>query len=146
MKTNNAKIEIQIKGRIPAGFSESAIKGIIKKILNSGKFTAESIGIAFVTVDKIVSLNQTYRKINKPTDILSFAYHESKNPRQNIEGDIIICPKYVKDDLIGTDIDFTTQIKRLLIHGILHLAGYDHAKDVDEKKMFALQEKLLNDL
>ncbi len=146
MKTNSTKIEIQIKGKIPAGFSESGIKGIIKKILISGKLSAESIGIAFVTVDKIAGLNKTYRKINKPTDVLSFAYHESKNPRHNIEGDIIICTKYVKDDWVGTDIDFTTQIKRLLIHGILHLAGYDHAHDLEEKKMFALQERLLKTL
>jgi len=146
MKINNTKIDIQIKGRIPAGLSESVIKRIVKKTLIIGKMSAESIGIVFVTIDKIKDLNKTYRKINKPTDVLSFAYHESKNPRYNIEGDIIICPKYVKDTIIGTDIYFTTQIKRLLIHGILHLAGYDHVSYIEEKKMFSLQEKLLNAL
>jgi probable rRNA maturation factor len=146
MNQIKTKIEIQVAGRIPKGFTESSIKKMIIQILDLAKLSAESIGVAFVAVDKITKLNKQYRKINKPTDVLSFAYHETKNPRRNMEGDIIICAKYVKDDIIKANIDFTTQIKRLLVHGVLHLAGFDHMHDNQEKKMFALQEKILKKL
>ncbi|MDF1497470.1 MAG: rRNA maturation RNase YbeY [Patescibacteria group bacterium] len=146
MKQLSKQPEINIHGKIPSIFSEQKIKNIVVKTLRLSKSSALSIGIAFVGPVKMSSYNKLYRKKNKPTDVLSFAYHKSKKPNQNIEGDIIICPSFVKSDIKGSVVKPDEQLKRLLIHGILHLSGLDHAKDDEAEQMFAKQEKILLNL
>jgi len=146
MKTNTQPPEITIHGKIPVGFTDQKIKNLISKILRMANLSAVSIGIAFVGPLKMSEYNKLYRKKNRPTDVLSFAYHKSKKPAQNIEGDIIICPAFVRSDIKGGDILFGEQLKRLLIHGILHLSGLDHVKETQAKKMFLKQEKILKAL
>jgi len=146
MNKDSLKTEIVIHGKIPSDFTERKIKKMIEKTLTLAKSTATSIGIVFVGPKKMQSLNKEYRKKDKPTDVLSFAYHKSKKPNKGIEGDIIICPSYVKTDIKNSEIRFSDQINRLLIHGVLHLSGLDHAKDAEAKSMFAKQEKIFKAL
>jgi probable rRNA maturation factor len=143
-KVNN--LEITIHGQVPVPFTKQKINTMIKKILKLHKSTATSIGVAFVSETKMSAYNKDYRKLNKPTDVLSFAYHKSKNLKKNIEGDIIICSTFIKKDIKGSEITFKEQLSRLLVHGILHLTGLDHAKDKEAVEMFAKQEKLLQAL
>lgn len=140
------KTEITIHGRIPEPFTKQKINSMINKILLQNKSSAKSIGLAFVSESKIADVNKKYRRKELPTDVLSFAYHASKNPKKDIEGDILICPTFIKKDLKDSEISFNEQLKRLLVHGILHLSGLDHAKASEAKQMFAKQEKILQAL
>ena len=100
-----------------------------------------------VTIKKI---NREYRNINRVTDVISFALldnDESVEYEDVIElGDIFIN----RDRVISQAYDYEHSIKRefvfLFVHGLLHLLGYDHMTPEDEKRMFALQKRIIGDL
>jgi len=97
----------------------------------------QSIGIVFVTSEYIRELNLKYREIDSPTDVLSFSEDSSK-------GEIYISPEYVYESFKGDK--FEEEILRLIIHGTLHILGYDHSEslnDTPDEEMFRIQEDLL---
>jgi probable rRNA maturation factor len=79
-------------------------------------------------------LNREYRKKNKPTDVLSFPAAESGSRKQNrIAGDLAISIDTAARQAIALDHSLATELKVLLLHGMLHLAGFDH--EIDEGEM-----------
>ena len=137
---------------------------IIFKILNLNPST--QINILFVDNNKIAELNSEFRGILEPTDILSFSpdfsgtYYGTKKFKKlnNIEfpkhsnnnkiliGDLAISLEYIKNQSENKRIVFDNEIKKLIIHGILHLNGYDHENIKDEKKMTEKQNYILNQI
>lgn len=106
-----------------------------------------NVSILFCGEELIQKLNFEFRKKNKPTDVLSFVYGESLIPddKESFYGEIIICPAVAKKQLEQFNTDFNTEIKRLLIHGVLHLIGYNHeVSKENEEKMYLKQEMLLS--
>ena len=103
--------------------------------------------IIFVTNDRIQQINNDYRGINKVTDVITFALMENPNEifmdAEFELGDVFICI----DRAIAQANDYGHSIERemgfLAVHGYLHLIGYDHMTDSDEKIMFAKQEEML---
>ena len=80
------------------------------------------------------------------TDILSFPMDElrpSDIPEPGMLGDIVICPQYVELDTVRHGMELSERIEFLLVHGMLHLIGYDHATEEEYAAMFALQDELL---
>ena len=103
--------------------------------------------IIFVTNDRIQQINNDYRGINKVTDVITFALMENPNEifmEAELElGDVFICI----DRAISQAKDYGHSIERemgfLAVHGYLHLIGYDHMTESDEKVMFTKQEEML---
>jgi len=89
--------------------------------LERSKSTKE-MSVAFISSDEIKRINSQYRDIDSATDVLSFEGDD------NILGEIIVCPEEVRKN--GDDFD--EELKRVLIHGTLHILGYDHEKDQGE--------------
>lgn len=111
------------------------IKNAYTKIFSD--YELDSINIVFVRPEYIQELNNRYRQIDAPTDVLSFEIEKGS-------GEIYICPEYVyesfKEDL------YEEEILRLVIHGTLHIVGYDHTEsmnDSPDEEMFKVQEELL---
>lgn len=118
--------------------SKPFIRKNIEKVLRAEGFYDKDIEISVGIVDseEIKNINKTYRKKNKPTDVLSFG----KIGEDLLE--IIVCPEEVEKN--GKD--FNEELKEVIIHGTLHLLGYDHEKSKKEAlKMFTKQEKYLQD-
>ena len=91
------------------------------------------LAIALAGEDEIRRLNREHRGRDRPTDVLAFPVDEAgpaARPREL--GDVVICPQYT-DDLIEA-----------VVHGVLHLCGYDH--DADDGEMLALQARVLEQL
>jgi probable rRNA maturation factor len=105
------------------------IKRLAKRVVKK-KWT---VSISFVSRSEMKKLNKKYRKKNKPTDVLSFSMKEGK-----LLGDVVICPSIAKVNAVKYGSTFRSEIARLVVHGLLHLLGYDHGK-----KMFDVQEKIL---
>ena len=83
--------------------------------------------------DAIRALNREHRNLDRPTDVLSFPVDEgspSAGPREL--GDVVICPEHTED------------LIEAVVHGVLHLCGYDHERDGGE--MLALQRRVLEEL
>lgn len=104
--------------------------------------------IIIVDNEFIHNLNKTYRGIDRPTDVITFALEDNKDFVQidhRVLGDIYISI----DKAIEQAKEYGHSLKReicfLSVHGFLHLLGYDHMKLEDEKVMFELQEVILNE-
>ena len=104
--------------------------------------------IIIVDNDYIHKLNKEYRGIDRPTDVISFALEDTSDNIQidmRILGDIYVCiPKMIEQaNIYGHSIK--RELSFLVVHGLLHLLGYDHMDVQDEKVMFGLQELILNE-
>ena len=106
----------------------------------------------FVSGDEIRDLNNEYRGIDSPTDILTFALNDGEvfpHPEGQDEelGDIFISVDSMKRNASDFSVDENEELSRLLVHGILHLRGMDHkTNDFSSEPMLIEQEKILKDL
>jgi len=98
-------------------------------------------------------LNRQHRGIDRTTDVLSFPQYEEniQNPALNIKnyavGDIVINLHKAKRQAAENGVTLNDELKRLMIHGLLHLLGYDHEKNArDGKKMLAKEKELFDAL
>jgi probable rRNA maturation factor len=101
----------------------------------------KSATIAFVSDKKMRGLNKTFRGKNATTDVLSFPFKAQEfEAGENNLGDIVISLEQAERQAIENNLDFETEIKQLILHGVLHLCGYDH--DADAGEMNALELRL----
>lgn len=130
------KIKIDVKkwsefvGRAAVGIDEAAGK---------------SLTVAFVSDRKMRELNRFYRGKSQTTDVLSFPSEPDEfADDENYLGDIVISLEQAEKQAEENDLKFETEIKQLILHGILHLCGYDHETDAGEmnERELELRDKL----
>lgn len=112
--------------------------GVAKKVLSGENRARENLSVAFVSPEEIQKLNEKYRKRNNPTDVLSF---EKVSQFKDEFSEVVICPKVVKDDTADSPLSLKKEMTKVLIHGILHILGYDHEKSKKETEIMAEKEK-----
>ncbi len=121
--------------------NQRKIKGILKKVLQYLKVDEETEISVLFTDDKFIrSLNNKYRGIDKPTDVLSFSLKEGAVKSPDVEsdkllGDIIISVETAQRQADNLNHSMEKELTVLLIHGLLHLTSYDHEEDKDYKIM-----------
>ena len=100
------------------------------------------LSVLFVTSDHIHKLNQRFAGDDYATDVLSFPMMEDEEDSLLL-GDVVICPEVAKVNAgkLGHSID--TELETLLVHGILHLLGYDHDDDDSKKRMEGRMSEIL---
>lgn len=104
----------------------------------------KQLGIVLVGNEEMRRLNRKYRGKNKITDVLSFASDEAFGP---LLGDIVLCLPRIQKQAREHQLHEVEEFSYLLLHGLLHLLGYDHERSkTEEKKMFRLQDKLFAEL
>ena len=107
------------------------------------------VNIIIVDNKKIREINKEYRKIDKETDVISFALEDDDTFIElpiRVLGDIYISIDRVKLQAKDYGHSEKREICFLVVHGILHLLGYDHMNTSDEKVMFSKQDKILDEL
>lgn len=110
------------------------------------------VSITFVTNEEIHRINREYRQKDAPTDVISFALEELGEGEVEIVGqdlprvlgDIIISIDRTKEQAEEYGHSFERELGFLAVHGLLHLLGYDHMTEEDEKVMFGKQEEILS--
>lgn len=130
------------------------VEEVLQHAAQEEQVEAAEVSVTFVTNDMIQSINKEYRGKDQPTDVISFAMEEmgegeleivgSLEPR--MLGDIIISLDRTKEQADDYGHTFERELAFLAVHGFLHLLGYDHMNQEDEKKMFARQEEILTSL
>ena len=107
-----------------------------------------SLSVSFVSEKKIREYNKNYRNIDKVTDVISFAMEDSEGFEYDCRelGDILVCYKRAIKQAEEYGHSLKREICFLFTHGLLHLLGYDHMNEADEKEMFGLQNKILDGL
>jgi probable rRNA maturation factor len=105
------------------------------------------VDIKFISNIEIKKLNKEFREVDKETDVLSFPiidFNSDKILNYNTLGDIVICKKIAKSQAKKYGHSSYREICFLALHGFLHLLGYDHIEKVDEEKMIAKANEILN--
>lgn len=99
--------------------------------------------VNIVDTKKIKSINKKYRKIDKPTDVISFANRDNKEIYVPLLGEIFICLSVAKKQAKLYKHSLNREIIFLFTHGLLHLLGFDHKTKKQEKIMFDLTDKII---
>ena len=110
------------------------------------------LSVTYVTNERIQEVNREYRDKDQPTDVISFALEEIGEgeiqivglEQPPILGDIIISIPRAKEQAVEYGHSFMRELGFLAVHGFLHLLGYDHMNDADEKEMFTKQKDILD--
>jgi probable rRNA maturation factor len=143
--------------------NENKIKKIsdflFKKLENE---ESSELNVVFIGSDEIKDVNKKYRNIDKKTDVLSFSYLDDKKIFGFIDdaesfrdefgfftvGEILICPAVAQENIktYNKEWDLEKEIVFLIIHGLLHVYGYDHEKEDKKKKMEQKQEEILKEV
>lgn len=141
--------EITITNETDECVDETLLNKVAAYALKSENVNNGVVNIIIVDNKKIREINKEYRGIDKETDVISFALEDDdtfiKLPIR-VLGDIYISIDKVKVQALEYGHSLKREICFLVVHGILHLLGYDHMNISDEKVMFSKQDKILDEL
>ncbi|MHB9037236.1 MAG: rRNA maturation RNase YbeY [Armatimonadota bacterium] len=125
------------------------IRSLAQRLLSAENCDENAEVSVLLTDDKqITELNREYREIDAPTDVLSFSQLEGDDEfagedNDGLLGDVVISVETAQRQAEAQGNSLDEEIDMLLVHGILHLLGYDHAEPEEEKAMFARQAEIL---
>lgn len=140
-------VDIQNACSVPLPVSNQTLQHWVTLTLESFQESAE-LTLRFVDDSEMIELNHTYRKQNKVTNVLAFPASHPNNIELDFPllGDVIICPSV----LLAESKDLKTPLEahwaHIVIHGVLHLLGYDHIVETDAAIMRPIEINLLNKL
>ena len=112
-------------------------------VLTSMELAPTQVSLVFVGDLRMRQLNRDYRAIDKSTDVLSFSYNDGVDldpDGDNYLGDVVISPQTAAKYAEKLGLTFDQELKYLILHGILHLCGYDH--EADNGEMVQLEQRL----
>lgn len=111
------------------------------------QFQSESeITIRIVDIAESQNLNLTYRGKDKPTNVLSFPFEAPENITLPLLGDLIICRQVVEKEAIEQQKNQGAHWAHMVIHGCLHLLGYDHLTDFEAEEMETIETEIMQKL
>lgn len=126
----------------------SFLPKVIDKCLSLEGVKSSIFSIIFIDDEKMQELNNTYRGIDRTTDVLSFAFEDNEEVigSNRILGSIFVSIPKMEEQAREYGHSKTRELSFLVVHGLLHLLGYDHTKgEKEEKEMFSRQELVLNE-
>jgi rRNA maturation RNase YbeY len=122
--------------------SKKIIKNWIKITIEENGYTLNDISIIFCSSQEILRINRKYLNHNYLTDIITFPYNQGKS----ISADIFICISVVKQNAKDFKQNLKKELYRVIIHGILHLIGYNDITDEQIKEIRKAEEMCLTNL
>ncbi len=127
------------------GVRAAAVRADARRLLaRLGEADAE-LTVSLVDDSTIHELNRDYRGKDRPTDVLAFAMREGRRAPgdETVLGDVVISLDTAARQAQGRGVSTADEVRTLLIHGILHLLGYDHERsDAEARRMKAMERKL----
>ncbi len=144
------KLHLEINNQTKSPLKDSFFAPIIRETLKRsghGFLAGKTVSMSIALVDKqeIKRLNKNYRKVDKTTDVLSFAEYENTAALERVVekdiflGELIVCYDDIKEYAAAKKLDLKRELANVIAHGTLHLLGFDHGKE-----MFKIQEGAVN--
>ena len=124
------------------GVKQRLLSSLAHRILDALGLEKAELSILITSDKEIRKLNRLYRNKDKPTDVLSFPMGEEVGGWKLL-GDVVISLDTAKAQASEFGLSLEEEIKRLLIHGIVHLLGYDHELGPEEEKKFREMEEFI---
>jgi len=107
------------------------------------------LSISLVDMEEMSSLHMRWLDESGPTDVLSFPMDElkpnSSSDGPGILGDIVLCPEYAKKQAVEIGHSLQDELEVLVVHGVLHLLGFDHRESDEKTMMFSRQDEILRE-
>jgi probable rRNA maturation factor len=137
---------------------------LARRVLHARGVKGETeVSLLFVDEDAIAALNEQFLGKSGPTDVLSFPIEDEPGPtgrspdfggsgpgtaaeqgELSLLGDVVVCPAVAARNAVDHEVAFDDEVALLVVHGLLHLLGMDHEKDVEAERMEALEQQLLD--
>ena len=136
-------VEIEFNKTVKCPWTEKKVSKIVQICAKKEKKVKGIIDIEIVGDKRIKSINKSYRGIDRVTDVLSFAWQEDKSFQSNYLGQIFVSYPTIVRQAKAYSVTTKEEFIRMLVHGLLHLVGYDHVAKKDAEKMFSIQEKIV---
>ena len=145
-------MELDFINHGPASYDayEEIFAGLYTKVFShlglSGNYVTD---VTIVNNEEIHTINREYRKVDRPTDVISFAFFDDKNEIKPVDGSpislgaIVISYEKAEEQAKEYGHSLLREMSFLFVHGMLHLLGYDHMDEEHEKIMFRLQDEIL---
>ncbi|WP_410016086.1 rRNA maturation RNase YbeY [Sodalis sp. C49] len=139
-------LDLQVACADPAGLPDEAtfmrwLEGVLPQFQDEAEVT-----IRLVDDAESHELNLTYRGMDKPTNVLSFPFEAPPQVELPLLGDLIICRQVVEREAGEQDVPLEAHWAHMVVHGCLHLLGYDHIQDEEAEEMEALEADIMQAL
>ncbi|ASI90193.1 MULTISPECIES: rRNA maturation RNase YbeY [Vibrio] len=140
------ELDLQIAVESEQGLpSADEFQGWLDKTITPFQQDAE-LTIRIVDEEESQQLNRDYRGKDKPTNVLSFPFEAPPGVEMDLLGDMIICRQVVEKEAIEQSKPLIAHWAHMVVHGSLHLLGYDHIEDDEAEEMEALETEIMLDM
>jgi probable rRNA maturation factor len=129
-RTSWSTPSVLVSNRQDLPVDEAALSALAGRVLEAEGVTDGELSLSFVDTQEMAGLHERYANEPGPTDVLSFPLDED-----GLLGDIVVCPA----EAAGNNPDLSAELRLLVVHGVLHLLGYDHEEEDDRRVMWDLQ-------
>jgi len=141
------EVDYQVKSDVPANVyvpDELLVCSWVEAVLGIiGHDKPVQVSVCVTSKQEITALNEKYRKMNKATNVLSFPYEPMPGVDISLLGDIVICAEVVNEEAQLQSKSLQQHWAHMIVHGALHLFGYDHIHDTDAQQMESVEIKIL---
>jgi probable rRNA maturation factor len=148
-------MSIEIANESGVTVDERSLERLARFVLTEMKVhPLVELSIRLVEVEAMAALHLRFMKEPGPTDVLAFPMDELNDQRDDVDdgdapptllGDVVLCPVVAQRQAEQAGHSMAAELHLLCAHGVLHLLGYDHGNQAEEREMFALQTRLLTD-
>lgn len=138
-------MDVEVKNltssRIDTGFVKQVVAGTLRRMRIKGKI---SVGVVFMSAEKIQDVNREYRGEDRPTDVLSLLYNENSGSHKYL-GEILVCMREVRKHAKERSTTIKRELAHVLVHATLHLLGWEHDKSKkDTERMHSKEEEIMS--
>lgn len=141
-------VEVAIEESAEDAPAVERITRFIHSVLQTMQIDGWDLSVVLCGDQQMQNLNREFRDRDETTDVLSFSQLEGVNPPPNSSaalyaGDVVVCLPHARRNALQFEVDFEEELKRLIVHGVLHLAGFDHSDNSAVQPMLSEQERIL---
>jgi probable rRNA maturation factor len=133
-------VRVEVQGSVAGSPPPARVRSILTRASRAARLRAREVSVLFCADGRMRTLNRRWRGLDRPTDVLSFPAGGGRAADEGFLGDIVISVPYASRSARRREEPPAREIDRLLVHGLLHLAGYDH--ETDDGEMDALEARV----
>lgn len=145
----NLEVDIEIEEGYELPLDEDEIVFICEHVLRDQEVERDCyVSLTVTSNDEIQRLNSEWRGIDRPTDVISLECDRPDDPDlfegEPAElGDIVLAPDFIQENAKRLGVAYEDELRLLIVHGMLHLLGYDHIEEDEAREMEALEDRLV---
>lgn len=145
----NLEVDIEIEEGYELPLGEDEIVFICEHVLTDQEVERDCyVSLTVTSNDEIQRLNSEWRGIDRPTDVISLECDRPDDPDlfegEPAElGDIVLAPDFVRDNALRLGVAYEDELRLLIVHGMLHLLGYDHIEEDEAREMEEIEDRLV---